>query len=94
MTENINIIKFTDGNLIELKTDLDDIWLDWYRENGIIDWIYLRFDNETDIDINANNGVDRTEFMQFFTQNFENWTTTKFVNELIKFIDTLGGFKK
>lgn len=94
MTENINIIKFTDGNLVELKTDLDDIWLDWYLENGIIDWIYLRFDNGTNIDINANNGVDRTEFMQFFTQNFANWTTTKFVNELIKFVDTLGGFKK
>ena len=61
MTENINIIKFTDGNLIELKTDLDDIWLDWYMENGVIDWIYLRFDNNTDIDINANNVWDRPE---------------------------------
>ena len=94
MTENINIIEFTDGNLIELKTDLDDIWLDWYMENGIIDWIYLRFDNDTDIDINANNGVDRAEFMQFFAQNFVNWTTAKFVTELIKFVDDLGGFKK
>lgn len=94
MTENINIIKFTDGSLIELKTDLDDTTLDWYMENGIIDWIYLRFDDGTDIDINANNGVDRTEFMQFFTQNFANWTTAKFVMELFKFIDTLGGFKK
>ena len=94
MTENINIIKFTDGNLIELKTDLEDNRLDWYNENGIIDWIYLRFDDGTDIDINANNGVDRTEFMQFFTQNFTNWTTIKFVTELFKFIDNLGGFKK
>ena len=93
MTENINIIKFTDGNLIELKTDLDDIWLDWYMENGVIDWIYLRFDNNTDIDINANNGVDRTELMPFFAQNFAGMTVTDFVQNLIRFVDDLGGFK-
>lgn len=93
MTENINIIKFTDGNLIELKTDLDDIWLDWYMENGVIDWIYLRFDNNTDIDINANNGVDRTELMPFFAQNFAGMTVNDFVQNIIRFVDDLGGFK-
>ena len=93
MTENINIIKFTDGNLIELKTDLDDIWLDWYMENGVIDWIYLRFDNNTDVDINANNGVDRTELMPFFAQNFAGMTVNDFVQNIIRFVDDLGGFK-
>lgn len=94
MTENINIIKFTDGNLVELKTDLDDTWLDWYRENGVIDWIYLRFDDGTDIDINANNGVDRIELMPFFAQNFADMTVNEFVQNLIRFVDDLGGFKK
>jgi hypothetical protein len=93
MTENINIIKFTDGNLIELRTDLDDIWLDWYMENGVIDWIYLRFDNNTDIDINADNGVDRTELMTFFAQDFGNMTVNDFIQNLIRFVGDLGGFK-
>ena len=93
MTENINIIKFTDGNLIELRTDLDDIWLDWYMENGVIDWIYLRFDNNTDIDINADNGVERTELMQFFAQDFGNMTVNDFIQNLIRFVADLGGFK-
>ena len=91
---NNTIIKFNDGELVYLTTTLEDNWLDWYNENGIIDFIFMRFNNGTVVDINANNGVDRTELMPFFAQDFGNMEINEFVKNLIEFIDELGGFKK
>lgn len=90
---NNNIIQFKDGVLTYLTTTLEDNWLDWYNENGIIDFIFMRFNYGTEVDINANNGVDRTELMPFFAQNFAGMTVNEFVQNLIRFVDDLGGFK-
>ena len=91
---NNKIIQFRDGFLTYLTTTLEDNWLDWYNENGIIDFIFMKFNDGTEVDINADNGVDRAELMPFFAQDFGNMEINEFVKNLIQFIDELGGFKK
>ena len=83
MTDNI-IIEFKDGFLTYLWTDLEDLILDWYMENGVIDTLELMFNKTVDetfnprldkpdkkVTIRIPRGIEREIFLPFFEGNFD-----------------------
>ena len=85
ITKN-TIITLTDGNLYYMDTNLDDVLLDWYKENGIIDTIEFRFDNGIRVTFTTD-GTERTEMMTFFAQNFAELTVAQFLDKFKEFLE-------
>jgi hypothetical protein len=86
-----NIITLMDTELVYMSTTLDDVDLDFYRENGIIDWVTFAFRDNTGYRINIPSGVDRTEMLDFFTDTFTNITRDEFITKFVKFINDITG---
>lgn len=86
-----NIITLVDTELVYMSTTLDDTYLDFYYENGIIDWVTFAFKDNTGYRINIPGGVDRTEMLDFFTDTFTDITRDEFITKFVKFIGRITG---
>lgn len=95
MTDNV-IIEFKDGFLTYLWTDLEDVILDWYMENGVIDTLEMMFNKTVDetfnpmmdkpdkkVVIRIPRGIEREVFLPFFEGNFDGYTVDEFVTYIM-----------
>lgn len=88
MTE---IIKLRDGILTEIDDFLDDQTYDWYGDNGVVDNIKFTFNNGNVVWFEVNDGIERTEFMKFFADDFKLLTIKEFIIAFAFFLYNYNG---